>query len=85
MSAAELKSTLHKYIVETDDLAVLEQVKAYFQELRKSSGDNNELHPLEERMLNIGIEQADEGLLTPNNEVRKDINKWIEEKKNGKQ
>ncbi|MDZ7879333.1 MAG: hypothetical protein U5L45_16750 [Saprospiraceae bacterium] len=34
MSAAQLKNDLHRLIVETDELSVLEQVIAYFKKLR---------------------------------------------------
>jgi len=33
MSALELKNDIHKYVVETDDLTVLQQVKDLFQNL----------------------------------------------------
>ncbi len=80
MSTAELKSTLHRYIVETDDLSVLEKVKAFFQELKNSAPDNVELTALEEKMLKLGLEQADKGLLIPNQDVRTQLNQWLKEK-----
>lgn len=80
MSSAELKSDLHKYIVETDDLSVLQQVKALFEQLNKVPSDKVDLNPQEERMFQIGIDQAEKGLLTSDNQVRTDIDKWIKEK-----
>ncbi len=77
MSTAELKNNLHKYIVETDDLTILQQIKDLFHELTSTG---TELTDLEEKMMNIGLEQADKGLLTPNKEVRIKIDKWIAEK-----
>ena len=81
MSAAELKSDLHKYIVETDDLAVLQQVKALFEQLSQAADGESTLSPKEERMLQIGIDQADKGALIPNEEVRAEINQWIKAKR----
>jgi len=80
MSSAELKSDLHKYIVETDDLSVLQQVKALFEQLNNVPSDKVDLNPQEERMLQIGIDQAEKGLLTSDNQVRTDIDKWIKAK-----
>ena len=80
MSTAELKSDLHKYIVETDDLSILQQLKAFCQKLSNDTAVNEELSPQEERILNIGIEQANKGLLTSNEDVRANINQWIKEK-----
>jgi len=77
MTALELKNDIHKYVVETDDLTVLQQIKDMFREL---TSENSELTDLEEKMMNIGLEQADKGLLTPNKEVRAKIDKWITEK-----
>ena len=77
MSAAELKNDIHKYVVETHDLTVLQQIKDLFHELTTTG---TELTDLEEKMMNIGLEQADKGLLTPNKEVRAKIDKWIAEK-----
>jgi len=77
MSAAELKNDIHKYVVETHDLTVLQQIKDLFHEL---TATGTELTDLEEKMMNIGLEQADKGLLTPNKEVRAKIDKWIAEK-----
>ena len=81
MSAAELKSNLHKYIVESDDLAVLQQVKALFEQLSQAADGESTLSPKEERMLQIGIDQADKGALIPNEEVRAEINQWIKAKR----
>lgn len=35
---SDIKSTLHKYIVETEDIEVLNHVKAYFKSLLKDKG-----------------------------------------------
>lgn len=77
MNALELKNDIHKYVVETEDLTVLQRVKDLFREL---TNENAKLTDLEEKMMNIGLEQADKGLLTPNDEVRAKIDKWIAEK-----
>ncbi len=77
MNALELKNDIHKYVVETDDLTILQQVKDLFRNL---TSEHAELTDLEGKMMNIGLEQADKGLLTPNKEVRAKIDKWIAEK-----
>ena len=79
MSTAELKSDLHKFIVETDDPTILQKVKDFFLQLNVTSEDAV-LSPQEERMLEIGLEQAEKGLLTCNKQVRAKINEWIKEK-----
>jgi len=47
---------------------------------RYLTSEDAELTDLEEKMMNIGLEQADKGLLTPHKEVRAKIDKWIAEK-----
>lgn len=79
MNTAEIKNDLHKFIVETEDINVLKQVKSVFLELIKSS-PNSDLSPQEERMITMGIEQADNNLLTPNDQVRSKVKTWISEK-----
>jgi len=80
MSTAELKSDLHRYIVETDDLTILEKVRTFFQELKGQNADGVRLTDLEEKMLKIGLEQADKGLLISNEKVRTELDQWLKEK-----
>ncbi len=63
MSTAELKSTLHRYIVETDDLNMLQQIKSFVQELKNTStkGNNSEM-PEEKAQLVSEIKEAIEEL-----------------------
>ncbi len=77
MKALELKNDIHKYVVETDDLMILQQVKDLFQELTSKSV---ELTDYEIERIEKGLKDIEEGRVYSNEEVRAKIDKWIAEK-----
>ena len=82
MSTAELKSTLHKLIVETDDINILAKIKEVFFALKSEQLDWADLlSDKEKRMIDIGIQQAEEGKLISHQQMRASINDWIKEKR----
>ena len=82
MSTAELKSTLHKLIVETDDIDILAQIKEVFFALKSGQLDWADLlSDKERRMMEKGIIQADKGQLISHEQMRKNIKEWIKEKR----
>lgn len=81
MSSAELKSTLHKLIVETDDINILVKIKEVFFALKSDTVDWADLiSDKEKKMIETGLKQADEGNLISHDQVRTSINEWIKAK-----
>ncbi len=74
MSALELKNDIHKYVVETDDLTVLQQVKDLFRELTSESA---ELTDYEKNMIERGLKDHEEGRVHTNEEVKVKFNEWV--------
>ncbi len=81
MSTAELKSTLHKLIVETDDINILVKLKEVFFALKSGQLDWADLiSDDEKRKIELGLKQAEEGNFISHEEVRKNIDQWFNEK-----
>ena len=81
MSAAELKNTLHKLIVETEDINVLVKIKEVFFALKSDKVDWADLiSDQEKKMIETGLEQADQGTLISHEQVRNRIDEWIKTK-----
>lgn len=77
-STAEIKSYLHKLIVETDDKAILSKVQAYFTTLKDDKYDWwDSLVSQEKEIINNGLQQLDEGKGIPNDEVVKKADKLL--------
>lgn len=82
MNTAEIKNSLHKLIVETNDVDVLTQMKEYFKQLKSKKVDWwDELSNNEKEAIDTGIKQADEGKLIPHKDARKRIDNFFQ--KNG--
>ena len=82
MSTAELKSTLHKLIVETDDVNILSKIKEVFYALKSDQVDWADLiSDNEKKMIDAGLKDANEGKLISHDQVRKRIYKWFDEKR----
>ncbi len=81
MSSAELKSTLHKLIVETDDINILVKLKEVFFALKSGQLDWADLISNDERTkIETGLKQADKENLISHEQVRKRIDQWINDK-----
>ena len=79
MNTAELKSDLHKYVVETNDINILRQMSEYFRNLRKTQTVDwwDSLSPEQQESINKGVEQLDEGEGISHEDVRKKVNKLL--------
>ncbi len=81
MNTAELKNYLHKFIVETNDVKVLKQVKEYLLSLSAKKGDwYDDLSKEEKRAIDKGLNDLKKGNTHSSDDVRKSIRKRIENK-----
>lgn len=77
-STAELKSYLHKLIVETDDESVLTKVQAYFTSLKSKNVDWwDTISDQEKDAINIGLQQLENGEGIPHEEVKRKVDKLL--------
>ncbi|HBS87071.1 MAG: hypothetical protein A2W91_02535 [Bacteroidetes bacterium GWF2_38_335] len=78
MSTAELKSHLHKLIVETEDMDILQKVQAYFAVLKTQKTDWWEMiSESEKRTVKQGLKELREGKGIPHTEVKKKVAKLL--------
>ncbi len=73
MSTAELKSYLHKVIVETEDTSILKKIKNYVASLTKEKDWWDELGEAEKASIQEGLAQAERGELISHEEAMKKI------------
>ena len=79
MSTAELKSNLHKLIVETDDINILQKIQEVFNALR-SIPINGDLSAYEMKMIELGLKDVEQGKVVSNDKVKARLSNWINEK-----
>jgi len=78
MNTAELKSTLHKLIIETDDTSILDKVQAYFTMLKTKNVDWWEmLSDTDKSNIETGIKQMNEGKGISHEKVQKKVNNLL--------
>jgi thiamine pyrophosphate-dependent acetolactate synthase large subunit-like protein len=79
MNTAELKSDLHKFVVETDDINILTQMREYFKSLIKTKTDDwwNTLTTEQQNSINKGIEQLNNNKGITHENVRRNVNKLL--------
>ncbi|MBX2930137.1 MAG: hypothetical protein KF852_20060 [Saprospiraceae bacterium] len=70
MNVAEIKNDLHRVIVETDDLEILEQMMAYIAVLRDEKKIWDTLSDAEKESIQRGLADMDAGRTKTNEEVR---------------
>jgi hypothetical protein len=81
MNTAELKNNLHKMIVETDDISILDKIQAYFITLRSKNIDWwDTLNETDKHTIETGINQLHEGHGIPYEQVKKRIHKTLDKK-----
>ena len=79
MNTAELKSNLHRMIVETDDLSILDKIQAYFTQLKSNSIDWwDMLSETDKKNIEKGQNQLQNGNKIPHELVRKRVNNLLE-------
>jgi hypothetical protein len=78
IAVSEVKNTLHKLIVETDDVSILNRVQAYFSTLKSKQVDwwdslsENEIASIER-----GVQQLDSGQRIPHDQVKEKVNRLL--------
>jgi hypothetical protein len=78
IAAAEVKNTLHKLIVETDDVSILNRVQAYFYTLKNKQVDWwDSLSEIEISSIEQGVQQLDNGQRIPYNQVKNKVNRLL--------
>jgi hypothetical protein len=83
-SKAEIKSVLHRYIVETEDLELLKQAKEYFRSLlknrRKIIGYKSDGYPLDieayKKEIDEARQQVKEGKTISQEQIEKASENW---------
>ncbi|MEZ4931372.1 MAG: hypothetical protein R2788_04475 [Saprospiraceae bacterium] len=73
MSTAELKNDLHRLIVETDDINILQKIQAIFNSFIKGEENNDwwdTISDQEKSSIKKGIEQLESGERFTQQEVR---------------
>lgn len=82
MNTAELKSDLHRLIVETNDINVLFDIRQYFLQLKAKDVDWWDVISTEQKeSIQKGIEQLEKGEGIAHQKVRQKVNKLFD--KNG--
>ncbi|NTW31643.1 MAG: hypothetical protein HGB12_03300 [Bacteroidetes bacterium] len=78
MDTAELKSNLHKLIVETDDISVLSKIQAYISTLKSKKIDWwDDISNMEKKAIESGLKQLDNGEGVSDEVVNKKVNKLL--------
>ncbi len=70
MTALEIKNNLHRMVVETDDLEVLEQIALLFSALRNEKGEEAGISESEKAQIRKGLEDLKNGRIKSNEDVR---------------
>jgi len=78
MNTLELKSELHRMVVETNDSGILEQVKSYFSGLTSEENGMQTISDKERELIEKGMEDIEAGRVVPHAEVQKQIRQLIE-------
>ena len=79
---SELKNNLHRLVVETVDISILEKVQEYFGKLKSNPTDWWESLSLKEKeSIERGLQQLNRGERIPHNDVRQKVKKLLHGKK----
>ena len=82
MSVAEVKSLIHKLVVETDDINILHQVADFFNTIKVKNADWwDELSEQLKALIEKGKQELENGQGIPHDEVRQEINKILKQKR----
>jgi len=77
-NTAKIKNYLHKLIVETDDINVLNKVHAYFTTLRSKDIDWwDMISKNEKKVIETGLQQLENGEGIPHKVVNKKVDKLL--------
>lgn len=76
MNEAELKSDLHRLIVETNDIDILATIRQYFLQLRTKDTDWwDTISDEQKNAIQTGIDQLNQGEGIAHKKVRQNVNK----------
>lgn len=74
MNTAEIKSNLHRLVVETDDINILNKIETFFLQLKTKNIDWWDILSVhEKKSIEKGIKQLDNGEGIPYNIVREKV------------
>lgn len=77
----EIKNNLHRLVVETDDVSVLEKVQEYFGILKGNQADWwDALSANEVASVEKGLQQLDSGQRVPHEQVRRKVKQLLGKK-----
>ena len=77
MSTLQLKESLHRMVVETDDPLILKQVAALFASLRQDEDWWDLISEEEKQKIEIGMAQAAAGQMVPHETVREEAKRIL--------
>ena len=78
MSTLEIKNDLLRLLFETDDKALLEKVRSYFNALKKEETlSEAAMEAREEVLVKIGLEQIEKGQVMSHEDAREKINERL--------
>ncbi len=80
MLTAEIKNDLHRLVVETDDIKVLQKIKIIFDTLVLGDEKTDWWDTISEQekiSIKKGLQQLENGKRFPHTEVRKEINELL--------
>ena len=74
MTALELKNDLLRLMFQTNDVSMLTKVHSYFKALRNEPLTKEEIEAIEDKLIEIGMEQIKKGQVISHEEARRRIN-----------
>jgi hypothetical protein len=81
MNVAEIKSDLHRMVVETDDMNLLEKVRKIFAILKTDTVDwADMLTPEQMRMIEKGLDDIEKGNFVSDEDVRSGVDSILKRK-----
>lgn len=81
MNVAEIKSDIHRMVVETDDMNLLEKVRKIFAILKTDAADwADMLTPEQIRMIEKGLDDIEKGNFVSDEDVRSGVDKILKRK-----
>lgn len=82
MTTFEIKDKLHRMVVETDDVDVLEQIALLFSALRDEKSLWDSIGEAEQNQIKRGLEDLQAGRTKSNEEVRAKVREVLSQSRN---
>lgn len=81
MSLEKVKNNIHKMVVETDDVVLLQQIEQYFKAMIDDSHDwFEDLNKNQKSRINQGLQDLENGKTISNTDMRTKINAFFDSK-----